>query len=338
MLGIMVVSLGGFLLLRPNDVPQTADGEAWLTEFADRLTSPRTWAARGPAALALFPGLGPWSGDSCVLAWSKRDASAPVVTYQRLELGRYRADEPCDQAQFGMLSTTLRQSEGITPGALVDRFTERFGLPDIHRDTGLRGAITYTWQIRDGIFTTVEERVQPGGTDTFSVLFVRSYGSPVTLTSADAGERWMDRTIKLVTGPELAEARGGPAIVELIDADMQPEGADAATCPTMYEANRSNTGPIGSGHSLLLERQDEEPCEAIRFSWLSMRIWQSESVTAAAMVERIEAGLGAPTLARDFNRNAVTYRWPTPHGTVVELTEDLSATGHHWLSLRTWRP
>ena len=133
--------LGCVLLLRGPAVPPEAEGEAWLAGFADRLAAPDTWSARGPAALALFPGLGTWSTGSCVLTWSKRKPSAPVVTYQRLELGRLRPDEPCEQAQFGMLSTTLRQSEGVTPGALAALFTDRFGPPAIHRDTSLRGAI-----------------------------------------------------------------------------------------------------------------------------------------------------------------------------------------------------
>ena len=145
--------LGGFVLLRPNGPPE-AEGRAWLTAFADRLTSPTTWSAKGPAALALFPGLGTWSGGECVRAWSTRDPAAPVVTYQRLELGRF-GDEPCDQAQFGMLSTTLRQSDGVTPGALVERFSERFGPPEFNRDTGLHGTISYIWQMQDGIFATL---------------------------------------------------------------------------------------------------------------------------------------------------------------------------------------
>ena len=62
----------------------------------------------------VFPGLGTWSTEKCVLTWSRQNPSAPVVTYQRLELGRLNTGEPCDEAQFGMLSTTLRRPEGIT--------------------------------------------------------------------------------------------------------------------------------------------------------------------------------------------------------------------------------
>lgn len=264
-----------------------------------------------------------------MLTWSKRDPSAPVVTYQRLELARLSADEPCDQAQFGMLSTTLRQSEGITPGALA----ARFGPPDIHRDTALYGAITYAWQVQDGIFAHLAERVQPGGTDTFSLLFVRSYASPTSLANAEDGERWMERTIGLVTGPDLPNARG-PAVARLIDADMRPEGVDAATCPTIFEANLLAKGPIGSGQSLLLERPDSAPCHQARFSWLSMRIWQRDPVTAAALTARLDARLGAAAICRDFDQDAISYRWATAHGTRVELIEGLSATGRSWLGLR----
>lgn len=336
MLLASAAGLGYLLVLRGPDVPPEAQGRAWMGEFADRLGSSDTWGARGPAALALFPGLGTWSGGDCVLSWSMRDASAAVVTYQRLELGRLNADEPCGQAQFGMLSTTMRQSEGITPGALAERFTERFGPPDIHRDTSLRGNITYTWQIQDGIFAHLDEPVRPGGADTFSLLFVRSYASPVSLANPQESERWMGRTVDLVTGPDLPNARGAAA-AKLIDADMRPDGIDAATCPTIFESNLLSKGPIGSGQSLMLEQPDGAPCEDARFSWLSMRIWQREPVTAAGLAARLEARLGPPILSRDFERNAVRYRWTTSHGTAVELTEDLSATGRYWLTLRAWR-
>ena len=329
---------GCFLVLRGPVVPPEAEGQAWLAGFADRLAAPGTWSARGPAALALFPGLGIWSAGDCVLTWSKQDPSAPVVTYQRLELGRVNAAKPCDQAQFGMLSTTLRQSEGVTPGALAALFTERFGQPDIHRDSALRGAVTYAWQVQDGIFAHLEERVQPSGADTFSLLFMRSYGSPTALATVQEGERWMDRTVDLVTGPALAEARGPAAVSRLIDADLLPDGRDAATCPTSFDANLLTKGPIGSGQSLLLERSDGAPCEQARFSWLSMRIWQREPVTARALAARLEAKLGAPTLSRDFDRNAVRYRWTTAQGVAVELTEDLSPAGRYWLGLRAWQP
>lgn len=250
---------------------------------------------------------------------------------------RLNTDEPCDQAQFGMLSTTLRQSEGITSGALAALFTERFGPPDIHRDTALRGTITYVWQVQDGIFAHLAERVQPGGADTFSLLFVRSYASPTSLANAEDGERWMERTIGLVTGPDRTNARG-LAVARLIDADMRPEGVDAATCPTIFEANLLAKGPIASGQSLLLERPDGAPCDQVRFFWLSMRIWRRDPVMAAALTARLDARLGAATISRDFDQEAIRYRWTTAHRTLVELIEDLSATGRSWLRLRVWRP
>lgn len=329
------LGVGGFLLLRPPQGPSEAEGRAWLVAFAARLASPVTWSAKGPAALALFPGLGTWSDGECARAWSMRDARAPVVTYQRLELGQY-GKEPCDQAQFGMLSTTLRQSDGITPGALVEQFTERFGPPEFSRDTDLRGSIKYTWQVQDGIFATLDERVQPGGAEDFSVLFVRSYASPTSLASPADGKLWMDRTVDLVTGPALPSARGA-AVVSLLGVEMQPVGIEAATCPTMFEADLLNKGPIGTGQSLILERPEDAPCEQAHFSWLSMRIWQREPVTAATLVKRFDDKLGAAAVSRDFDRNNVKYRWTTPHNTAVELTEDLSGLGHYWLSLRAWR-
>ena len=334
---LAAAGLGCFLLLRGPAVPPEAEGQAWLAGFADRLAAPGTWSARGPAALALFPGLGTWSTRECVLTWSARNPSAPVVTYQRLELGRLNADEPCDRAQFGMLSTTLCQSDGITPGVLAALFTERFGPPDIRRDTALRGTVTYAWQVQDGIFAHLEERVQPGGGDTFSLLFMRSYGSPTALATVQEGERWMDRTVDLVTGPALTEARGPAAVARLVDADLVPDGKDAATCPTSFDANLLAKGPIGSGQSLLLDRPDGAPCEQARFSWLSMRIWHREPVTARALAARLEGRLGAPTLSRDFDRNTVKYRWTTPRGVAVELTEDLSSAGRYWLGLRAWQ-
>lgn len=325
------------LVLRGPALPSEAAGRAWLDGFADSLTSSATWSARGPAALAPFPGLGPWSGKECVLEWSRRTPSDPVVTYQRLELGRLNAAEPCEDAQFGMLSTTICQSEGITPGGLAERFTARFGPPAIHRGTGLRDAVTYRWLLQDGIFAHLEERVQPGGADTFSLLFLRSYASPTTLAGPDEAEQWLVRTVDLVTGPDLPRARGA-AIPPMLGVPMRSSASRDADCPTEFYADLLVKGPIATGQSLLLERPDGAPCAEARFSWLSMRIWGREPVTATALVKRIGDRLGAATLSRDFERDAVKYGWTTPHGTAVELTEELSDTGRPWLSLRTWRP
>ena len=132
----------GWLTLRPAAVPSEAEGRAWLAGFADLLTSSRLLAAKGPAAIVLFPGLDPEAAPECVTTWSRRDPSAPIVVRQSVDLGRLPGDA-CDQAQFGNLSMTLRQSEGVTPGVLVQRFTEAFGQPVINRDTGLDGSIGY---------------------------------------------------------------------------------------------------------------------------------------------------------------------------------------------------
>ena len=178
--------------------------------------------------------------------------------------------------------------------------------------------------------------MQPGGAEDFSVLFVRSYASPTSLASEAEGERWMSQTVDLVTGPALPAAWGA-AVVRLLDADMQPVGIDAATCATMFEANLLIKGPIGTAHSLVLERPNDTPCEQSRFSWFSVRIWQHEPVMAAALVKRIDAKVGAAETSRDFEADSIKYRWTTPHGSAVELSENLSASGRHWLSLRAWR-
>ena len=324
--------LAWFLVLRPPAVPSQADGEAWLTGFADRLVDARTLGAKGPGALALFPGLGVWSTGDCVTSWSRTDTSAPIVTYQRLELGRLGADA-CDKAQFGMLSTTLRQSEGITPGALAERFTGQFGQPDIHRDAGLRGSVTYQWQILDGVWVHMGEAVRPGGADDFSVLFVRNYASPAALPTVAEGLAWMDGTVALLTGPELAQARGA-AVPELIGAAMQARTANASGCPTTFMADLLKQQPIGSGQTLFLDQDEGQPCAEARFSGLSMRVWQRAPVTAEALVTRISAKLGSPAVARAFDRDGITYWWRTAHGTTVELFEGLTGDWRHWLTLR----
>lgn len=325
----------GWFLLRPAAPPLEAEGRAWLSAFANRLTDRATWAARGPAALALFPGLGPWSTDDCVLAWSNRDPSAAVVTYQRLELGRLDGDA-CDQAQFGLLSTTLRQSEGITPSALVERFTAQFGTPEIARSAQLNGTISYKWQVGDGIFARMEEPVGPDGGDSFSVLFVHYYGSPTALATPVEAERWMDRTVELVTGPALAAARG-PAIIPLLDASMQPSEIGGTDCPLYFDSDPRRKAPIATQESLILEREEGAPCPTTRLSHLSMQVWVREPVTAAAVVGRIGKRLGEPAVSRDFDRDRIGYRWTTKEGLALELLENTSLSGRYWLTLRTWR-
>lgn len=323
---VAAVVLAWFLVLRPPAVPSEAEGQAWLTGFADRLTDARTLDAKGPGA---------WSADDCATSWSHRDPSAPIVTYQRLELGRLGTDA-CDKAQFGMLSTTLRQSEGITPGALAERFTGQFGQPDIHRDAGLRGSVIYRWDILDGVWVQIDEPVRPGGADDFSVLFVRSYASPAALPTVAEGLAWMDGTVALLTGPELPRARG-TAAAELAGAAMLGHPSGASGCSTDFTADLLKQQPIGSGQTLLLERAEGQPCSEARFSWFSMRVWQRAPVTAEALVTRIDARLGSPAVARVFDRDGITYRWRTAHGTTVELFEGLRGDWQHWLTLRAWR-
>ena len=332
---LLAAAVAAWVVLRPAAAPPEEEGKAWLSAFADRLTSPQSWNARGPAALALFPGFEPWSNTGCVTAWSRRDASAPVVTYQRLELGRLAAD-PCDQAQFGMLSTTLRQSEGITPGALVNRFEEQFGPPAVHRDTSLRGSISYRWLLQDGIFVQVEEPVGPGADGEFSVLFVRSYAAPTKLASPEEGEAWMDQAVALVAGPTLPAARG-QAVVGMFGTAMQPQDTGDAGCATNYASDLLHKTPIVIETTLILERGENAPCAQARFSWMSMRVWQHEPVTAGDLAKRLDAKLGPAAVSRDFEHSSATYRWATPYGTSVELSETLSGDGVHWLGLRVWR-
>jgi len=335
--GLLLVAaavLAWFLVLRPPAVPSQADGEAWLAGFVDRLVDARTLGAVGPGALALFPGLGPWSAGDCVTSWSRTDPSAPVVTYQRLELGRAGADA-CDKAQFGMLSTTLRQSEGITPGALAERLTGQFGQPDIHRDAGLRGSVTYQWQILDGVWVHMSEAVQPGGADDFSVLFVRSYASPSALPTVSEGLAWMDGTVALLTGPELPRARGAAA-AGMVGAAMQGYPDGASDCQTDFMADLLKQQPIASGQTLSLEQDEGRPCSQARFSRLSMRVWQRAPVTAEALVTRISAKVGSPAVTRVFDQDGITYQWQTAHGTTVELFEGLTGDWQHWLALRAW--
>ena len=324
--------VGWWFVLRTPPGPPEAEGRAWLTRFSDLLTSPRALGARGPGALALFPGLGPWSTGRCVTEWSRSDASAPIVTYQRLELGRLDGDA-CVQAQFGMLSTTLRQSEGVTPGALMERFTAAFGPPDFHQDWTLGGSATTTWQVLDGIHITLEEPVGPGGGAAFSLLFVRQYGTATAIPTAAEGEQWMSRIVDLMTGPALLAARG-PAAVKLIDADMQPQLFDDSGCPTEFIADPKKAGAIGSDQDVALRRAPGEPCGDAVVSSVSMQIWRREPVTAEALVKRIAEKIGAPTVSRTFERSGVDYEWHTPAGTTVELYEGLSGGFEHWLRLR----
>ena len=315
--------------------PPEMEGRAWVAKFADLLTSPRALGARGPGALQVFPAFGAWPQGKCVTEWSRNDRSAPIVTYQRLELGLWQG-EPCDQAQFGMLSTTLRQSEWVTPGAFVQRFTEQFGPPEFHRDRGLRGSISYDWQVLDGISINLKEPVGPGGGADFSLLFVRSYGAPTAIPTAAEARQWMDRTVALVSGPDLPAAHG-PTAIGMAGAKMVGNLPDDSGCPTEYTADLFTPGAIASHQDLAMKRPDGQPCENATFVDLSMQIWRRDPVTPQALVERIEAKLGAPVISRDFKLDSVSYRWTTTHGTAVDLLEGLSGQLLHWLRLRVER-
>jgi hypothetical protein len=321
----------GWFVLRPPAVPSEAEGQAWLTGFVDLLTSSRLLGAKGPTAIALFPGLEPEAAPDCLTTLSRSDPSAPIVVRQRLELGRLAGDA-CDQAQFGMLSMTLRQSEGVTPGALVQRFTEAFGPPAINRDTGLDGSISYMWLVLDGVFVCLEEPAGPRAVGTFSVLFTRFYASPTTLPTLAEGVEWMDRIVDLLTGPALAHARG-QAAVGMVDASMEATPFDDG-CRTYFMTNLLTKGSIGSGQTLSLDHEEGQRCDEAGFVSLSMMVWRNASVTAEALVSRFSDKLGSPVVTRAFDRDEIAYQWRTQHGTTVDLVEGLAGDWRHWLRLR----
>ena len=334
LVALLALAAWRFLLAGPQ-TPSEADGQAWLSSFADLLTSPRALGSRGPTALALFPGLGTWPAGDCVTEWARTDTSAPIVTYQRLELGR-KPGEPCAEAQFGLLSTTLRASDGITPGTLIDRFTQQFGPPEFHHDWMLRGSLTYTWQVADGIFIHLDEPVGPGRGEAFSLLFVRSYGTPTALATPSQAEQWMDAIVALVTGPDLAKAPAAEAI-KMVGLPMTPELRDEDGCPEAYNAVPDKPGPIGSRQELRFDRQPGQACDEARFEAFSMEMWKREPLTAEALVERITRRLGQPAVSRAPGQGGLSYRWSTPFGTAVDLYEGLSGGMQHVMRLRVER-
>ncbi len=334
LVALLALAAWRFLLAGPQ-TPSEADGQAWLSSFADLLTSPRALGSRGPTALALFPGLGTWSAGDCVTEWARTDTSAPIVTYQRLELGR-KPGEPCAEAQFGLLSTTFRASDGITPGTLIDRFTQQFGPPEFHHDWMLRGSLTYTWQVANGIFIHLDEPVGPGRGEAFSLLFVRSYGTPTALATPSQAEQWMDATVALVTGPYLAKAPAAEAI-KMVGLPMTPELRDGDGCPEAYDAVPDKPGPIGSHQELRFDRQPGQACDTARFEAFSMEIWKREPLTAEALAERITRRLGQPAVSREPGQDGFSDRWSTPFGTTVDLYEGLSGGMQHVMRLRVER-
>ena len=334
LVALLALAAWRFLLAGPQ-TPSEADGQAWLSSFADLLTSPRALGSRGPTALALFPGLGTWPAGDCVTEWARTDTSAPIVTYQRLKLGR-KPGEPCAEAQFGLLSTTLRASDGITPGTLIDRFTQQFGPPEFHHDWMLRGSLTYTWQVADGIFIHLDEPVGPGRGEAFSLLFVRSYGTPTALATPSQAEQWMDAIVALVTGPDLAKAPAAEAI-KMVGLPMTPELRDGDGCPEAYNAVPDKPGPIGSRQELRFDRQPGQACDEARFEAFSMEMWKREPLTAEALAERITRRLGQPAVSRELGQDGLSYRWSTPFGTAVDLYEGLSGGMQHVMRLRVER-
>ncbi len=334
---VLAVGVAGWaVLLRPAAAPSAEAGRVWLEGFVDKLLRRETWGAKGPAALALFPELGAWDGQHCVLSWTRREPRAAVVLYESLELGRLAAD-PCEQAQFGMLSVTLRPSEGITAGALAERLNERFGPAEMHRDAIRGGSVTYQWQLQDGVFVHVDESARAENLGEFSVLFVRSYAAPATIPTAAEAEHWMDETVSLLTGPALAQARG-MAAVRLAGVPMVAYDSLDGGCPRIFNADLRQKGPIAADQSVMLEPVEGRTCDEARLSSLSMRIWSREPVTAKALVERLDARLGATAVSRDFKWDTVNYRWSAPGGMVVELLENEADGMRQILLLRAWQP
>ncbi len=325
---------GWWFLLRPPR-PDPASGRAWLAGFTELATSPRLLGARGPAALALFPDLGRWPSGGCVTVWQKSQASAPFVVLQRLELARLEGDS-CAQAQVGELTTVVRQSEAVTPSALAERFTERFGPPTLHRDASVSGSIAYDWDALYGVHLRVEEPVRPGAADRFTVTVVRFYGAPTAVPSAAEGERWLNRTVGLLTGPELAAAHG-MAAVRMVDGELVPDQlANAGGCPTNFMQSPAAMGPIAFATELNLDKPVAADCAGAGFSRLSFSVWHRAPVTVAALVQRIDAQLGEPVLHRDFERNTLQYEWKTAFGTRVGVSE-FHGAADRLLAVRAWR-
>ena len=319
---LAIAGAGGWFAVQRGAGPDAAAGGAWLDGFAGRLTSPGLLGARGPAALALFPGLGPWPGSGCQTSWRKTDGLGPVIVSQTLDLARQETDS-CDQAQFGQLSTVLRQLDGVTPGALVEWFTERFGAPDMHRDTGLVGSITYGWDVLYGVHIRIEEPVQTGAP--FLVVLTRFLGASTALPSPAEGERWLDQATALLTGTDLPAAHGKQAR-DLVDPSLTPDPAMGDGCPRSFSTSGAATRePIAYDKSLLLQRTEAD-CDTAGFEHLSLTVWVRGPVTVQAMVERLAARLGPPALERDFATDVLRYEWKTGRGTTIGVSEFFGTT------------
>ncbi len=322
----------GAAALRPPG-PSEAEGAAWFKQFADLITSDRLLGAHGPGIATLFPGLTPDLPADCDAEWRLDDRWAPIVTEQRLELGRF-PDAPCDTVQFGILRTTLRQSANVTPGAFVQRLTEEFGPPEVTRETGLTGSIVYRWLVLDGMYIRIEEAAGPGAHPVFSVDVTKFLGSPDRVATPEEGERWMTATVALLTNPALAAARG-PAAVAMIPAPLQPMGLTDEECPSIYRTDVRIKGPIASEEALYLDHTEGRPCAQAPFSQYSVSIWQRAPVTAEALVARFSATLGAPAVTREFDRQGIEYTWKTHFHTVIGLFEGFGGDWSRYMRLRT---
>lgn len=318
-----LATVSGWFAFKHNTSTGADAGQAWLDGFADLVTSSRLLGARGPAALSVFPQLGTWPADKCQAVWHKSEGLGSIVVSQNLELAR-QEPEPCDQAQFGQLITVLRQSESVTPGAMVYWLTQRFGLPDLHRDVSLAGSVNYEWDVQYGIHIRVEEPVLPGGANTFSVTVTRFLGAPAGIPTAADGERWLDRTVALLTEPELMAAHGRQA-VRLVDAAMTPDPVIGGGCATSFSTSGATVKePFAYDKSLTLKDVPSD-CEGAAVSYLSLTVWKREPVTVRALAERLNAKLGPATLNRDFRGQSLSYEWKTPMGRIVGLSEFIAS-------------
>ena len=330
-LAALLVAGTGWILLAGPHTPPEAEGEAWLSDFADLLTSPRALGARGPAALALFPGLGTWQPGACVTEWSRTDRSAPIVIYQRLgagpAAGRRLRPGAVRHAQHHL--TCLGRNHAGRLDRAVHRPLRPARVPP-RRLPAQRAELQMAG--RGGHVCKPGEPVGPGRSDAFSLLFVRYYGASTALPTPAEAERWMDATAALVASSDLPRASAAEAIRQA-GVEMAPGLRDADGCPEGYDAPLDRHGPIGSHQGLWFEREAGQPCGAARFQAFHEEVWKREPVTADALVKRIAARLGQPVVSRSPDRDGLSYRWTTPYGTTVDLFEGLSSGMEHTIRL-----
>ena len=198
--------------------------------------------------------------------------------------------------------------------------TEIFGAPQLHRDASLNGSVSYEWDVQYGIHVRVKEPVRPGGADTFLVVVTRFLGAPAAIPTAADGERWLNQTVSLLTGPDLLAAHGLQA-ARLVDAAMKPDPVLGGGCATSFSTSGVTVKqPIAYDKSLTLN-DAESDCDNAAFVQLSLTIWQRPPVTVQALVERLEAKLGRPALSRNFSQQSLRYEWKTGMGATVGVSE-----------------